>query len=68
MTSQIKFSVFIGCLFLAMGFCIYKMVIESKQGIPKENKFITDSNGCQYFKKSERPRFNPNGTQICKPL
>lgn len=35
---------------------------------PKENQFITDTNGCQYFKKSERPRLNPNGTQICKPL
>lgn len=34
----------------------------------KESQFITDSNGCQYFKKSERPRLNPNGTQICKPL
>lgn len=34
----------------------------------KESQFITDTNGCQYFKKSERPRLNPNGTQICKPL
>jgi len=36
--------------------------------IAKESQFITDTNGCQYFKKSERPRLNPNGTQICKPL
>jgi len=67
-SSQIKFCVFMGCFFLGIIFCIYKMIQESKNPQPREDKFITDTNGCQYFKKSERPRLNPNGTQICKPL